>query len=212
MIVSFVARMSHADIIQLDTDEFEQLAQGQLLFTEDFEQFSPGVLASPFVRLSHGLVYHSPSPAVASLSGPGNELTESQDITAARLITNFSSKATLFKVEFPWLQDNDEYDVTVATRLGDSLDLRSQRGKVFEGFFGVLITGGDSLHSFSITAVGGSSGPGGNGGGIGNFSIDNISVNAIAVPAPAGWLPMASGILALAVGTRRRQKAAWDRQ
>lgn len=193
-----------ADVIQLDFQAFQLASQGQILFTEDFERFAPGVHATPFVRLNNGVTYHSPSPAIASLSGPGNELTDSQDITAARVLTRFSDQATLLKVEFPWLQDNDEYDVIVTTRLGDLLELRSERGKSFDGFFGVVVTGGDSLQSFSIQAVGGSSGPGGGGGGVGNFSMDNISVNAVAVPSPQTTVPVAFGALSCVFLLRRR--------
>ena len=195
-----------AALLELDRGAFNSARSGLPLFVEDFEGLAGSLYPAP-LTLSNGLSYAAPSPAI--LTGTGKQLTEgSSQLTAARMFSNFAATASLFGIDLQ-LEDGDEYDVVVETVGGDRLELLGERGNAFNGLFGVQVTG-DSLLQISFVSTGdGGSGPGNGGGGIANYYMDNVTVDAAApvalVPVPRTLASLLAAVAALGLMRVRRE-------
>lgn len=191
LLLSASSLTSTAAIVELDPDEFDAASAGGPLFLEDFESYVEGAQAVPMV-LVNGVVFDNPAPFVIGGAGGHALIGNNLPVTEARRFAGFAPGTTLFGIDL-LVDDSDEFDITVQTTGGDSLFISAQRGNAFNGFFGFQLTG-DSLLSVAIANVGGPSGPGDGGGGIGNPAFDNLAVNAMPAPVP---LPGALAMLAL---------------
>lgn len=199
--LSITALPASATVVELDRGEFEDTLIGRQGFVEDFESYSPGAQLAP-LKLSNGVVFDSVAPFITSDEANQALLGNDLPLTASRRFIAFAPDASLVGMDV-LLGDGDEFDVTVTLTSGETLVIEARRGNAFDGFFGILLSG-DSLVSISFENVGGPSGPGSGGGGIGNFGFDNLVVDAMApVPVPAGIL-LLTAPLALLVRNRRR--------
>lgn len=198
--LSITALPASATVVELDRDEFDDAFAGRQSFVDDFESYTPGLQVAP-LKLSNGIVFDNVAPFITSDGVNQALLGNDLPLTEPRRFIAFSSDASLVGMDV-LVGDDDEFDVTVTMTSGETLVIGARRGNAFDGFFGILLSGG--LVSITFENVGGSSGPGSGGGGIGNFGFDNLVVDAMApVPVPAGILLLTAPIAVL-VRDRRR--------
>ncbi len=168
--------LAHAAIVEMDARDFRDATASTALATEDFEGMPAGPLDSP-VPLSNGLIYSSAAPWILAPAPGFTSLTGNTPLSAPRTFIVTEPGINAFSVDL-FVQQADEYDVTVTTTRGSTLRIAARRGDKFESFFGVVVTD-DTLQSVTFTAVGGSAGPGTDGAGVGNYTFDNATVGTV---------------------------------
>jgi len=174
--------MALAGIVELEERRDFVAATGATpLSIESFDYLADGPAEAPML-LSNGVIFSSAQPWVVATFG-GMELT-ANTISAPRTFMMTEPGINVFGMDL-FMQESDEYNVTVTTVGGDTLTIAARRGDKFRSFFGVRITN-DALLSITFTALGGSSGPGADGAGIGNYAFDNVAVGTVTETAGTG--------------------------
>ncbi|MCB1888301.1 MAG: hypothetical protein KDH20_11900 [Rhodocyclaceae bacterium] len=168
--------LAHAAIVEMDARDFRAATSAAVLMTEDFEGMPAGPMESP-VPLANGLIYSSAAPWVLAPAPGFTSLTGDTPLAAPRTFIVTEPGINAFGVDL-FMQEADEYDVTVTTAKGSTLRIAARRGDKFESFFGVVVTD-DTIQSVTFTAVGGSAGPGADGAGVGNYTFDNATVGTV---------------------------------
>ncbi|MCB1930412.1 MAG: hypothetical protein KDH17_20545 [Rhodocyclaceae bacterium] len=179
-VLAALPALAQAGIVELDERDFRDLSAGTAMAVEDFEAYPAGPMTAP-ILLSNGLVYSSAAPWFTGSPGFVS-LTGESPISAPRTFMVVEPGVNLMAMNL-FVQDADEYQVEVVTVGGDRLTISARRGDKFESFFGVRITD-DSLQSVTFTALGGSSGPGDSGAGIGNYAFHAVAVGTLADAPP----------------------------
>jgi len=170
----------NAAITELGRCDFDNAtSNGVPSSMEDFQSWTPGVLAAP-ITLMNGLVYSAPQPSIGITSLGNQILRDNMSASAPRTFMVVEPGINFFASN-PLLGESDEYNVSIRTVGGDILTISGRRGKKFDGFFGVEITD-DTLLSVTFIVTFDSNSGGKDGGGVGNYAIDNVAVGTAANP------------------------------
>lgn len=166
-----------AETVLLRQDKFQKLVRNTAGDSERFESYPAGVLESPLL-LVNNVVYDAPAPIVYSAAegmfGPG--LTDYSNVTDTRTLIVMEEGVNAIAIA-GFLQSKDEYEILVTTTSGEVFVWDAVKGGQFggrNGFVGIAVSD-DYIASVSFTNVGGSTGIGSSGGGIGNYAFESIT-------------------------------------
>ena len=189
----------HAALVQLTFSEFSAQTASLTVVTEDFEAFSIGPQPSPFSFRNGQFT----SPATSIDAGPSlckvnDKCLIDQGLVGDRSFSAFPSGTTFWGSDILLVRATDLFDITVVGTSG--IIALASFGLGASGpdtFFGVK----DDLGLLSVTFS--NLGPPG-GGGIGNYSFDNVLT---VVPIPAALPLFASALIGFGLVGYRRRKA-----
>ncbi len=189
------SKTSYAAPTSLTQTQFNTAA-GASALVEDFEGFSVGLTSNPFV-FANGRYSTPNNPAVVNVPalGPTQRLVTNNELDDLRTFDLFPSGTTLVGMDLFYYDPLDLFHITVTG--GSGILNISQDGSSLGAFLGFQ----DLLGIASITF----SNQGLAGGGISNYSFDNIqTASGSEVPEPTSMALF--GLTALGMGVMRRRK------
>ncbi len=195
---------ANAAPIQLDALEFATEVNGLNVIVEDFNGYTAGEKASPFVTANG--TYSSDRPAITDDGGAcphDNFCLSDFDQEGERIFSQLPGDATHWGATLGYFIETDLLDIVVTGNSGVLNLTGIELGGFAFGFFGVF----DPLGLISISFRNNGT-PLDNGTLIGNYSFDNVVTASAAPPVtvtePASLILLSLGLAGLAFLRRQR--------